>query len=90
MYRVKIKLAPPFSVVAGSRELHEELPEGSSLEKLLLTLETRYGGDLGDIVQDQIVKSDVLVLVKGEPIRDAQTTLNNEDTVLIALPIGGG
>jgi MoaD family protein len=90
--RVRVVLCADFREIVGKREIFEEVNSNSTLRHILDKLAEKYGKDFKQIINPRtgVVSVGFLVSVNGRNVRDVNVTLNNDDVVIITIPVGGG
>ena len=87
--QITVKYLMTFSQLTGKKSEKVDLPEGTTIEKLLEHLIVKYGRTFRKALELDIDNRSVLYManaVNGE----LSTVLNNNDEVLISYPVGGG
>ena len=72
-----------------------EIPEGTTVRKLIGILTEQYGGDLKDeLLKDGEISEGVLIMLNGlslfQPDVSLDTRMKDKDTVLFAVMVYGG
>jgi len=90
--RVRVLLHANFREIVGKREIIEEINSNSTLRDILDKLAQRYGRDFKQIVDPGTgaISSEFLVSINGRIMRDANVKLNNDDVLILSIPVGGG
>lgn len=90
--RVRVLLHANFREIVGKREIIEEINSNSTLRDILDKLAQRYGRDFKQIVDPGTgaVSLEFLVSINGRIMRDANVKLNNDDVLILSIPVGGG
>ncbi|UCF59376.1 MAG: MoaD/ThiS family protein [Candidatus Bathyarchaeota archaeon] len=90
--RVRVLLHANLREIVGKREVIEEISSNSTLRDILDKLAQRYGRDFKQIVDPGTgaISLEFLVSINGRIIRDANVKLNNDDVLILSIPIGGG
>lgn len=90
--RVRVVLVANFREIVGKREIFEEIDSNSTLRHILDELAKKYGKDFKQIVDPKTgsVSSEFLVSINGRIVRDTNVKLNNDDVLLLTIPVGGG
>ncbi len=90
--QVKVVLHANFREIVGKREIVEEVSLNSTLGCVLDKLAKKYGGDFERIVDPKTrgIPSEFLVSINGRIVRDTNIKLNNDDVLMITIPVGGG
>jgi len=90
--RVRVLLHANFRETVGKREIIEEINSNSTLRDILDKLAQRYGRDFKQIVDPGTgaISLEFLVSINGRIIRDANVKLNNDDVLILSIPVGGG
>ncbi|RLF15736.1 MAG: molybdopterin synthase sulfur carrier subunit [Thermoprotei archaeon] len=89
--KVRVTLTAAFRERARTKQLLEELPEGSKLKDLIARLALRYGGVFNEVVdQSGSLNPDLLLLVNGLSVSDLDYELKDGDEVMLGLSIVGG
>jgi MoaD family protein len=89
---VKILLHAMFKEIAGQREILQEVNANSTLRDMLDVLAKKYGKEFNSIINHKTgqVTLDTLVMVNGKSIRKPDVQLEDNDVVMITVPVGGG
>ncbi|MCK5593581.1 MoaD family protein [Candidatus Bathyarchaeota archaeon] len=90
--RVRVLLHANFREIVGKREIIEEINSNSTLRDILDKLAQRYGRDFKQIVDPGTgaISLEFLVSINGRIMRDANVKLNNDDVLILSIPVGGG
>ncbi|TET19911.1 MoaD family protein [Candidatus Bathyarchaeota archaeon] len=90
--RVKVLLHANFRETVGKREIIEEINSNSTLRDILDKLAQKYGRDFKQIVDPGTgaISLEFLVSINGRIMRDANVKLNNDDVLILSIPVGGG
>lgn len=90
--RVRVLLHADFREIVGKREIIEEINSNSTLSDILDKLAQRYGRDFKQIVDPgtETISLEFLVSINGRIMRDANVKLNNDDVLILSIPVGGG
>lgn len=90
--RVRVLLHANFREIVGKREIIEEINSNSTLRDILGKLAQRYGRDFKQIVDPgtETISLEFLVSINGRIMRDANVKLNNNDVLILSIPVGGG
>ena len=90
--RVRVLLHANFREIVGKREIIEEINSNSMLRDILDKLAQRYGRDFKQIVDPGTgaISLEFLVSINGRIMRDANVKLNNDDVLILSIPVGGG
>jgi MoaD family protein len=90
--RVRVLLHANLREIVGKREVVEETNSNSTLRDILDKLAQRYGRDFKQIVDPGTgtISLEFLVSINGRIMRDANVKLNNDDVLILSIPIGGG
>lgn len=90
--RVRVLLHANFRETVGKREIIEEINSNSTLRDILDKLAQRYGRDFKQIVDPgtETISLEFLVSINGRIMRDANVKLNNDDVLILSIPVGGG
>lgn len=90
--RVRVLLHADFREIVGKREIIEEINSNSTLSDILDKLAQRYGRDFKQIVDPGTgaISLEFLVSINGRIMRDANVKLNNDDVLILSIPVGGG
>jgi len=90
--RVRVLLHANLREIVGKREVIEEINSNSTLRDILDKLAQRYGRDFKQIVDPGTgaISLEFLVSINGRIMRDANVKLNNDDVLILSIPIGGG
>ncbi len=90
--RVRVVLLASFREIVGKREIVEEVSSKSTVRHVLERLAQRYGRDFRQIIDTRksSISLEFLVSVNGQIIRDAKAKLNNNDVLMLSIPVGGG
>ncbi len=90
--RVRVLLHANFREIVGKREIIEEIKSNSTLRDILDKLAQRYGRDFKQIVNPGTgaISLEFLVSINGRIMRDANVKLNNDDILILSIPVGGG
>ncbi|UCG44756.1 MAG: MoaD/ThiS family protein [Candidatus Bathyarchaeota archaeon] len=90
--QVKVLLHANLREIVGKREIIEEVHSPAILKHLLDKLAQMYGKDFKQIVDQREGKTSLefLVSINGQVTRDVYTKLNNNDVVMLSIPVGGG
>ncbi len=90
--RVRVLLHANFREIVGKREIIEEINSNSTLRDILDKLAQRYGRDFKQIVDPETgaISSEFLVSINGRIKRGANVKLNNNDVLILSIPVGGG
>jgi len=90
--RVRVLLHADFREIVGKREMIEEINSNSTLSDILDKLAQRYGKDFKQIVDPgtEAISLEFLVSINGRIMRDANVKLNNDDVLILSIPVGGG
>lgn len=90
--RVRVLLHANFREIVGKREIIEEIDSNSTLRDILDKLAQRYGRDFKQIVNPGTgaISLEFLVSINGRIMRDANVKLNNDDVLILSIPVGGG
>jgi len=90
--RVRVLLHANFRETVGKREIIEEINSNSTLRDILDKLAQRYGRDFKQIVDPGTgaISLEFLVSINGRIMRDANVKLNNDDVLILSIPVGGG
>jgi len=94
MMTVKIKFLSVLARIAGG-EIIEEIDDGSTLESVLATIQSRSGEEFGNAIYDPEAKLNeyILILVNGTDFRSLEglaTTLADGDDIVVLPAIAGG
>lgn len=89
---VKILLHAMFKEIAGQREILQEVNANSTLRNMLDVLAKKYGKEFNSIINPKTgqVTLDTLVIVNGKSIRNPDVQLQDNDVVMITVPVSGG
>jgi molybdopterin synthase sulfur carrier subunit len=90
---VRIKALRPFKEALGSGELELELPEGLSVEGLVMHLAREHPAFASQALDDEgIVDLTLNIMVSGKPVgeHDLAKPLQDGDEVLLFMPLSGG
>lgn len=89
---VKVVLLANFKKIVGKRETIEEIDSNSTLKHILDKFAKKYGGDFKQIVDQNTgnISLEFLVSINGRIIRNANVKLNNNDILMLTIPVGGG
>lgn len=89
---VKVLFLANFKKIVGKKEIIEELNPNSTLRQVLDKLAKRYGKDFKQIIDPKTnsVSLEFLVSVNGRSVRDTNIKLNNNDVLILTIPVGGG
>lgn len=85
--KVTVVLGDRYREAAGSKELVEELPDGSGVRDLVDRLASKFGDLFKEIAnpgEEEWVSRDVIVLVNSSIVRRLSHELRDGDRVLIA------
>jgi len=90
--RVRVVLLANFREIVGKREIVEEIDSNSTLKHILDKLAQRYGGDFEQIIDTKkgLISLEFLVSINGRIARDGNVKLNNNDVLILSIPVGGG
>ncbi|TEU05235.1 MoaD family protein [Candidatus Bathyarchaeota archaeon] len=90
--RVRVLLHANFRETVGKREIIEEINSNSTLRDILDKLAQKYGRDFKQIVDPGTgaISLEFLVSINGRIMRDANVKLNNDDVLILSIPVGGG
>lgn len=93
--RVKIRFFTRLREITDKREEEAEVENGKTVVELLELLEERYGQAFKDYIRDRRGKfrGNLQYLVNGKNVRFLQgfeTVLEEDDTLAIIPPVGGG
>jgi len=90
--RVRVLLHANFREIVGKREIIEEINSNSTLRDILDKLAQKYGRDFKQIVDPGTgaISLEFLVSINGRIMRDANVKLNNDDVLILSIPVGGG
>jgi len=90
--RVRVVLLANFKEIVGKKEVIEEVNSNSKLRHILDRLAKKYGKDFKQIVDPKkgVISSEFLVSINGKNVRDPDVRLNNGDTLVITIAVGGG
>ena len=90
--RVRVVLLASLREIVGKREIVEEVDSKSTVKHVLERLAQRYGRDFQQIMDTR--KSSIslgfLVSINGQVTRDANAKLNNNDVLMLSIPVGAG
>jgi MoaD family protein len=91
-YKVKILFNATFREVAGKKEIIKEVNPNFTLGDLLQKLAEEYGKDFKTIIDPKSgeIGSETIVAVNGRNVRKTDIKLQDNDIVMISVPIGGG
>jgi len=91
-YKVKILFNATFREVAGKKEIIKEVNPNFTLGDLLEKLAEEYGKDFKTIIDPKSgeIGSETIVAVNGRNVRKTDIKLQDNDIVMISVPIGGG
>ena len=96
MIRVKVHTILGLKEIIGQREIEISIPEGSTLEELLLQMVRKWGETLSSYLFEPgstRLLSHIRLLVNGRDIaflNDMETILQEGDEILIFPPVSGG
>lgn len=81
-----------FKEIAGQREILQEVNANSTLRDMLDVLAKKYRKEFNSIINPKTgqVSLDTLVMVNGRSIRKPDVQLEDNDVVMITVPVGGG
>ena len=81
-----------FKEAAGQREILQEIDADSTLRDMLNALARKYGKEFNSIIDPETgrVNLDTLVMINGKSVRKPDFQLEEDDVVMITVPIGGG
>lgn len=85
--KVTIILSDTYKEAVGTKELVEELPEGSSIKELVDRLASKYGELFKSIANpsgEEWISRDVIVMVNSAIVRRLDHEIREGDRVLIA------
>ena len=90
--QVRIALHANLREIVGKREITEELHSPATLKHLLDKLAQIHGKDFKQIIdkRDAKISLEFLVSINGQIARNVNTKLNNNDIVMLSIPVGGG
>jgi len=90
--RVRVLLHANFREIVGKREIIEEINSNSMLRDILDKLAQKYGRDFKQIVDPGTgaISLEFLVSINGRIMRDANVKLNNDNVLILSIPVGGG
>lgn len=90
--RVRVVLLASLREIAGKREIVEEVDPKSTVRHVLERLTQRYGRDFRQIMgtEKSLISLEFLVSINGQVTRDANAKLNNNDVLMLSIPVGGG
>jgi MoaD family protein len=90
--RVRVVLLASLREIVGKREIVEEVDSKSTVRHVLERLAQRYGRDFRQIMDTRksSISLEFLVSINGQVIRDANAKLNNNDVLMLSIPVGGG
>lgn len=90
--RVRVVLLANFREIVGKREIIEEINSNLTLKHILDKLAKEYGTDFKQIVEPRTgsVSLEFLVSINGRIVRDTNIKLNNDDVLILTIPVGGG
>jgi len=89
---VRVVLLANFREIVGKREIVEEIDSNSTLRHILDKLAQRYGRDFKQIIDAKkgLISLEFLVSINGRIARDGNVKLNNNDVLILSIPVGGG
>ena len=90
--RVRVVLLASLREIVGKREIVEEVDSKSTVGNVLEKLAQRYGRDFRQIMDTRksSISLEFLVSINGQVTRDANAKLNNNDVLMLSIPVGGG
>ncbi|MEM3010618.1 MAG: MoaD/ThiS family protein [Candidatus Bathyarchaeia archaeon] len=90
--RVKILFSAMFREIAGRKEVVKEIDSNWTLGDLLQNLAEEYGKDFKTIIDSERgeIGSETIVAVNGRNVRKTDIKLQDNDIVMITVPVGGG
>lgn len=94
-FKVTVKFFTTLREITGKKEEQIEFSKAATVESLLKSLSQKYGKEFDDYVYDELgsVHGHLSILVNGQSItglRGFSTRLNEDDTIAILPPVGGG
>ena len=89
---VRIKLFAMFQEVAGQKEIIQLIESEATLKSVLTALAEQYGGDFEETIDSETGQVDVntLVMLNGKNVRNTETKLKDNDSIVITVPAAGG
>lgn len=90
--RVKILFNATFREIAGRKEVVKEMDSDWTLGDLLQRLAEEYGKDFKTIINPKSgdISTETIVAVNGRNVRKTDIKLQDNDIVMITVPVGGG
>lgn len=81
-----------FKEIAGKKEIYQDIQSETTLGEVLERLARKYGKDFKEIVDKKTgqIDIDTLVMLNGKSVRATSMTLNDNDLVIITVPVSGG
>ncbi len=89
---LRILFHATFREVTGRKEIKEELQKNTTVKSILDKLTKKYGKDFNGIIDPKTKKisTEVLIMINGRAIRTTDIILEDRDSLIISLPLGGG
>jgi len=89
---VKVLLHAMFKDIAGKREITQEVDSDFTLGDILSKLARKYDKDFNEIIDPRTgqISTDTLVMLNGKSVRQTDIKLQDQDIIMITVPIGGG
>lgn len=90
--QVKVILLASFREIVGKKEIFKEISPNSTLRDVLDELAKKYGKDFKQIINPEkgVISPEFIVSINGQIARNPNTKLNNDDILVITIPVGGG
>jgi len=81
-----------FREIVGKKEITKNIHSETTLREILIILATEYGKDFKDTIDQKTGQVDVntLVMINGQNVRQTDVKLEDNDLIIITVPVGGG
>jgi len=89
---LRILFHATFREVTGKKEIKEELQKNTTVKFILEKLAKKYGKAFNGIIDPKTnkISTEVLIMINGRAIRKTDIVLEDKDSLIISLPLGGG